>query len=533
MKSLSHFGLYFPRYNPVGLSIEYKHKKIDLNPISEEMAIHFVKKFDTDYIKDEVFVNNFLQDFGTSLGLKETPKMDNIDWSTIKSYISEVKAKTDSMSKDDRKLAIQLKKALRNKLQEKFAYALVDDTKVPIMNWTVEPAAIFMSKGTNSLRGKWKRAPSRDEVTLNLSEKPAGFNDGWKEIVWHPTEMWIASWKSPLDNKMKYVWFSPASSIRQNRDIQKWNKIETLANHIRDVEKYIEANLTNKEVSIRKTATVAYLIRNIGIRVGDEKIAGEIGTLGCTTLKKKNVILNETMNSLHLDFIAKDYVRWVKDVDIPKQVIKNIKEFIKDAGDDFIFKGVDSMVVSKFLQNVVHGITAKSFRTYLAGKTFHEATDTYESLYPDLDEMTNKTRFRYINLEVAKRLNHKRKLVANYKEKARKKEEKSVKLARELGFLLNAVRTLPQTKEREEYLQKISSVRSRYYKAKQDQNLFKDTAEWNLNTSLQSYISPKFVKAYCEKHGMDIKQVYSKSLCEKYSWLISEGENCDGKKAKE
>ena len=52
-------------------------------------------------------------------------------------------------------------------------------------------------------------------------------------------------------------------------------------------------------------------------------------------------------------------------------------------------------------------------------------------------------------------------------------------------------------------------------------NVYKDTSEWNLNTSLTSYIDPRLVAEYTKKNHVNIERIYSKSLREKFSWALS------------
>ena len=70
MKQLSHNGIIIPKYEPKGFHIMFKGKRLDLTPNQEEMAVAWVKKLDTDYAKDKVFVKNFFDDFSKALGVK-------------------------------------------------------------------------------------------------------------------------------------------------------------------------------------------------------------------------------------------------------------------------------------------------------------------------------------------------------------------------------------------------------------------------------------------------------------------------------
>ena len=324
MKSLEHNGIYIPNYSPIGLSVRFKERWIPLDAEGEQMAISFVRKLETPYVKDPVFLSNFLSDFVHKINpLKPDEEYDmcwldieNYDWTDIQEYLHDLKSNTESMSTEDKKLAKTLKTELRDKLKEKYGYAFVDGKKIPLMNWTVEPAGIYLSKGKSPLRGRWKRSVTKDEITLNLSKKLKG---GWGAIVWKPNEMWIASWKSPLDGKMKYVWFSPATDIRQDKERKKFSLASKLASEIVKLEEYIDNELYSKDIERRKLATAVYLIKALAIRVGDEKLAGEHGTIGCITLKTENIQLNKD-GLVVLDFTGKDYVNFHRELIVSEQV---------------------------------------------------------------------------------------------------------------------------------------------------------------------------------------------------------------------
>ena len=167
MKQLVHNGVIVPKYEPHGFLIRFKGQTIRLDPIQEEMALAWVKKLGTDYVKDPVFVQNFFKDFSQALGLDGKP--EDFDFSEIIQFVEAEKAKKLNMTREERKKLAQERKALRETNKEKYGYAIVDGQKVELGNYTVEPASIFMGRGKHPLRGRWKRGIRESEITLNLS----------------------------------------------------------------------------------------------------------------------------------------------------------------------------------------------------------------------------------------------------------------------------------------------------------------------------------------------------------------------------
>jgi len=517
MKQLIHHGVYIPHYEPVGLTLKHNGISFRLDAEAEQMAIAFAKKFGTNYAKDPVFVSNFLEDFSKKLGVPNVNGVEEFDWSNITSYLEREKKRKENLTREEKKQLSEERKKTRENLRKKYGYATVDGTCITLQNWIAEPPCIFTSKGKNPIRGRWKREIKRDEITLNLSERPEGLEEGWKEIIWRSSCMWIASWRNPLNGKMKYVWFSPSSDIRQKREIEKWNKATELESKIKDVERNIRENLSSKDKNKRKVATAVYLIKETGMRVGDERIAGEMGTVGCTTLKSENLQIDG--NRIILDFVGKDYVRWHRELYLPNIVVRNIRKFKDEAGNDLIFDGINSQKVAKFLQESVPKASAKTFRTMIASQTLKKAIKDTRDRFGS-NELEKVIRFKYINYTVAKRLNHKKKFPDKFEEKLKKKEEKmdtkKIEYERTITKLQNA-----NDKEKERTIKKVERAKQLYRKASLEYQVYKDTSEWNLNTSLTSYIDPRLVVEYAKKNKVPIERIYSKSLREKFSWAIS------------
>ncbi len=243
-----------------------------------------------------------------------------------------------------------------------------------VANWTAEPSCLFAGRGDHPQRGKWKEGPSEQDIILNLppdAPKPEG---NWKGIVWEPDKMYVAKWEDKLTGKIKYVWFSDTAFLKQNREKEKFQKAETLGKQIKQIEAHILRNLDDKDEARRKVATVSWLILVPNMRVGDEKDPEEADTVGAITLRAEHITIREP-DIIHFDFLGKDSVRWVKEVQAPPQVIRNIKEYMNDKSKEYLFQGIDSKKVSRFLSEKMPKLTAKVFRTWRCTKTVKEELD--------------------------------------------------------------------------------------------------------------------------------------------------------------
>lgn len=530
MKSLKHNGIYVPPYDLKGFSIKIQGQTVKLTEKSEQMAVAWVRRSLSTTIPppDQVFTKNFMKEFLEQLK-KENPEATyldeftpkylenidkpqnngggqalNIDFSEIKSYILDEKAKKEAITKEEKKAQAEERKIKRLEMKEKFGYAEVDGQRLEVANWTAEPSCLFAGRGDHPQRGRWKEGPKQEDITLNLSPD-APKPEGWRgKITWEPNKMYVAKWVDKLTGKVKYVWFSDTAFLKQNREKEKFQKAENLGKQIGAVEKHIFKNLEAKELERRKVATVAWLIFAVNMRVGDEKDPDEADTVGAITLRDEHISIEG--DKITFDFLGKDSVRWIKTIQAPSQVIKNLQEFKKDKSVQYLFEGIDSKKVSRFLSEKVQKLTAKVFRTWKCTKTLKEELEKSGVKKEDPDYKKNFAA-KMANLKVAEVANHKRKIPPTFDERLKKKEEALKNLQQQL-------------KAKKAEGKKTESLEARIEKAKLDLELTKLTREYNLGTSLKSYIDPQAYVKWAKKVKFDIIKFYPTTLRNKFSWAL-------------
>lgn len=101
------------------------------------------------------------------------------------------------------------------------------------------------------------------------------------------------------------------------------------------------------------------------------------------------------------------------------------------------------------------------------------------------------------NLQAAIICNHKRKRPKNWRKSLRKKTERLGKLR------------ASKTKRSKEALKKL----------RMQIKTTKKTVDYNLNTSLKSYIDPRIYRDWGRKVDFDWKLYYPKTLQRKFSWV--------------
>ena len=532
MKSLRHNGIYVPPYDYKGFSIKAQGHIIGLSPKTEQMALAWVRKEQSIVSPpDKVFFRNFIKEFLEQLKsenpnsgflsdfaqqttnsvenagrITEAGKFDEIvgiDFSQIKEYLLQEQTKKQNMTKEEKKRLAQERKAKREELRKICGHAIADGREMEIANWTSEPSCLFTGRGDHPKRGKWKQGPSQLDIILNLSPDSPKPNGEWKAIVWEPDKMYLAKWEDKLSGKIKYVWFSDSAFLKQMREKEKFKKAEKLGNKIREIEEHVMKTMVSTEESRRKVATVCWLIINLNMRVGDEKDPGEADTVGAITLRPEHIKINGEV--LHFDFLGKDAVRWTKDVKALPVVIENIKRY-SNSCKEYLFEGIDSGKVARFFSEKMEGLTAKVFRTWRCTKTVDEYLQQCKTKKEDPEHL-KKFCARMANLEAAKVANHKRKVPVNFDERL---VEKKVKLG-ELDVAL---------KVKTEQGKKTDALRKRIEKSKLDIELTKETREYNLGTSLKSYIDPNTYVKWASHVGFDLEKLYPKALKNKYTWAL-------------
>jgi len=524
MKSLRHNGIYVPSYDYKGFCITIQGHSVKLTSKSEQMATAWIRKKQSVLSPpDEVFEKNFMREFLEQLK-QENPSLDflkkienkaeqgdpEIDFSEVSNYLEAEKQKKLNMSPAEKKKQAAERKAKRQERKEKYGYATVNGKKLEISNWTAEPSCLFAGRGDHPRRGKWKEGPREEDIILNwpLDEHgkpvlpvPPG---NWKGFVWEPNKMYVAKWTDKLTGKIKYVWFSDSAFIKQNREKEKFKKAGELGKNIAAIEQHIIKNLDAKDEMKRKVATVSWLVLKPNMRVGDEKDPDEADTVGAITLRPEHIKIDG--ETLHFDFLGKDCVRWEKSVKASSSVIKNISEYKEDKSKEYLFQGVDSKKVSRFLSQKMPGLTAKVFRTWRCTKTVKEEL-AKSPVTKEEPVYLKKFHAKMANLKVAEVANHKRKVSPKFEERLAKKENKLKELEVKL-------------EEKKAEGKKTASLETRIEKKKLDIELTKRTKEYNLGTSLKSYIDPTAYVHWARKVDFDLEKFYPKTLRNKFSWAL-------------
>ena len=169
------------------------------------------------------------------------------------------------------------------------------------------------------------RAERRFIINIDKDAPVPAAPDGhkWKQVIHDQNLAWVASWKDPISNENKYVYFAAEGQLKGKSDLYKYEKARKLNKYLSKIRNQYTADITSHLNKYRQLGTVLYLIDHHGIRVGNEKDESETDTVGASTLRIEHVKL-EPPNTLVFDFLGKDSIRYYKEIPVDDEVYRPI-----------------------------------------------------------------------------------------------------------------------------------------------------------------------------------------------------------------
>ncbi|CCK70354.1 DNA topoisomerase 1 KNAG_0E00860 [Huiozyma naganishii CBS 8797] len=436
--TLKHNGVMFPPdYQPLPSHVKlyYDRKPVDLPLPAEEVAGFYAALLGTQHAENTIFQKNFFQDFlqilrenGGALNGINIVLFDKCDFSKIHGYLEQKKEEKRQLSAQERK---QLRQAKAEE-EEPYKFCELDGRREQVGNFRVEPPDLFRGRGAHPKTGKLKRRVYPEDIMLNLSKDapipPAPEGHHWGEIRHDNAVQWLAMWRENIFGSFKYVRLAANSSLKGQSDFKKFEKARELKKYIDSIRRDYRKNLKSKVMLERQKAVALYLIDVFALRAGGEKSEDEADTVGCCSLRYEHVTLRPPKTVI-FDFLGKDSIRFYQEVEVDKQVFKNLTIFKrppKQPGHQ-LFDRLDPSLLNKHLQNYMPGLTAKVFRTYNASKTMQDQLD----LIPNEGTVAEKLlRYNAANRAVAILCNHQRTVTKSHAQSV----EKAVQRIEELTW---------------------------------------------------------------------------------------------------
>ena len=524
--TLEHNGVLFPaEYEPHNKPLKFKDKKIKLTSEQEEASMMYAKYIDTEYIENRTFNKNFWNDLKKLLGkVHEITNLEECDFTEYKEILIKNKETEKNIiitNSEENIIDTELARINYNvtpKEEEKYKTAKVDGVIQPVGNYRMEPPGIFLGRGDNPKIGKIKPRIYPEDVTLNLSKEakiPQTLqNHKWGKIVNDRHAEWLASWKDMITGKTKYLWLGAHSKFKSNSDIEKFDLARKLKRKIEFIRQENNKNLQSNDIRTIQIATAFYFIDAYALRVGGEKDDDTADTVGVTTLRKEHIELLEN-NTIELDFLGKDSVRYYNKLQVDEQIYKNIIEFLQDKQkDQEIFDLITSNDVNKYLQTFMKDLTAKTFRTYNASylfqKELRKIRNKYENSAIDINLLIDE--YNKANAAVAKKLNHQKNVGKSYKGQVDKID---INIKKIRSKLRKAKKSSGETKA-----EKITKLTDKLKKLKVKKELKQYMKNISLGTSKQNYMDPRITIAFIKKFNIPIEKVFNQALQKKFQWAM-------------
>jgi DNA topoisomerase-1 len=517
--TLEHNGVLFPpKYIKHNVPVIYNGEPIILDELAEEYATIFAKYTDTEYIKNKIFTRNFWKDWSKILGKNHTIQdLELCDFSKIYQHIIDEKERT----KEERAAM----KAEAEKTEEKYKYAIVDGVKQPVGNYRIEPPGLFIGRGCHPKMGSIKPRIKPEDIIINIGKDATIPPGDWKKVIHDRKSEWLASWIDVVTGKRKYVWLAAHSKFRAEADLKKFDLARKLKRGIGKIRQTIEDELTHGEDAIRQVATALYLIDNFALRVGNEKGADAADTVGVTSLRVEHIIF-EGNNTITLDFLGKDSIRYNNTHTVSSQVYKNLRDFTKGKDkDDDLFDKIDSSFINKYLQSFMKNLTAKVFRTYNASNLFQkELNKISKKIHPGNEETQENNineildMFNKANMKVALLCNHQKKVSKSFNSQIDTINEKIKTLQRKVTTIRR--KQAKRTKKSKRDADRINRIKKQISDLKTKKKIKIELKSVSLETSKANYIDPRITIAFVKKHGLPIDKIFSKALQEKFKWAF-------------
>jgi DNA topoisomerase-1 len=257
---------------------------------------------------------------------------------------------------------------------------------------------------------------------------------------------------------MKKTFLADNSELKEmeaKRNEVKFNKAKGLHKIIDKIRAKYRKDWTAADEKTKQHSVALYLIDTLAIRPGGSK---DVDTFGCCSLHVSHVNLSSADSEISLDFPGKCSVRYEKTISVPKEVFKNLQQFIEGKSPTKeIFDKINHNTLNTYLKKAAgtDDVSSKIVRTYRACVEFEKKLKEYSGQDGD-----KKEQYKLALRDVARLLNHKKK---------RGKREETVD---------------------------------------------------NLDTAKDYYLDPRITVAWCKRFNVPIKVVYSKGRREKFAWAL-------------
>ena len=287
--------------------------------------------------------------------------------------------------------------------------------------------------------------------------------------------------------------------------------------------------MTSDSYEVKQLATALFLIDKLALRVGNEKKTTEAETVGVTTLKIKNVTIlpNDTIK---LDFLGKDSIRYVNKFKVPSIVHNNINDFItykNKSNNDDLFDVITSDSLNKYIKRFMKKLTSKVFRTYNASYLMQIELTKISKKYSDYNKPDKVQKliheYEMANLKVAKLCNHQKEVSKTSSTQLEKTDTKIKELKSTLNKLQrDKAKKIEKGNNTTSVNKRIASVQDKIKNLKNKKSRQTESKSLSTGTSKINYIDPRITISFLKTNNMldNIDKFFNKNHQKQFSWAM-------------
>ena len=505
-----------PIYIPHKTEILVKGNSTVLNSLAEEYGTMFAKYLGSPYMENNNFKKNFWKDYKPMVSYLNVNSIDDFDFSNYKIYLDKQKELKSLMTKEEKERI----KEDQLKEEEPYKYCIIDGVQQKIGNFKIEPPGIFIGRGTHPKLGRIKKRIRPEDVILNLDKEakiPEPNVPGkWGGVIHERTVIWLAAWKEEITGKNKYIFTSLDSFFKSKSDEEKFDLARQLKKKANTIREEYEKDLESEDPKKRQLATALYFIDNLALRVGGKKdTKDEADTVGVSSLRVEHITLMDN-NTIKLDFLGKDSVRFFKKINVISKVYNNLIEFSKDKSKkDDLFEIITPTSLNDYLDSFLKGLTAKVWRTYNASYLFQKEIDKIkEEKLEGLDENERLnvliSLFNQANTSVALLCNHQKNVSKGMDDSLDKIDTRIKELKKKKNKYME--------RKDNEKVNKIEN-KIKLYKIKKETKLKMKNV--SLSTSKNNYIDPRIIFSFIKRFDIPPEKLFTQQLIDRFKWASS------------
>ncbi len=518
---LIHNGpMFAPLYEPHNIPVIIQGKKYQLSGLAEEYITMYAKYIDTEYVKKPRFNKNFFSDWRKTLPSNiPITSMNDVNVDDIKKYLDKIREHKLNMSKEMKE---RIKKK-NDEIEEPYKYCMVNGSRMRVGNYKIEPPGIFLGRGDHPKLGKIKTRINPENVIINLSKdapipKPNVTNEkgnnNWGKIIHNSEVVWLATWTDNISGKNKYVFTSMESIFKSKSDMDKFDIARKLKRKVNQIRAAYYEDMKSTDIVKQQLSTALYLIDNLALRVGGVKdVKEKADTVGVTSLRVEHITILPTgseNNTIKLDFLGKDSVRYCKKVQVDNICYNNIKSFIQNKNKkEDLFDKISSSSLNNYLNNMMEGLTAKVWRTYNASMLFQKELD---KVNPNiLDKMPEGEKINYL-ISIFNQANTAVALLCNHQKNVSTDIEKAVTVIDE------KIKKYKKRKQKTKDKEKIKLIEAKIITLKMKKDTKVKMKNVSLGTSKNNYIDPRIIFAFIKKYNIPEDKLFNKALISRFEW---------------